>query len=156
MGEDGHPCPPSDDGVTGPARPKAGARCRRPARRGLLRAGAALVLLSAGPSPVWSDAPPRVVAIALADGKAGGPALLASAGRAPVLRLRQGEAVELRWSSDRDMTLHLHGYGLEAQVALGLDGVMTLVARAAGRFPVETHDAEGRHRAVVYVEVYPE
>ena len=32
-----------------------------------------------------------------------------------MLRLRQGEAVELRWSSDRSMALHLHGYDLETE-----------------------------------------
>ena len=53
------------------------------------------------------------------------------------------------------MALHLHGYDLETQAAPGLDGVMSFVARAAGRFPVETHDAQGRHRAVVYIEVHP-
>lgn len=69
--------------------------------------------------------------------------------------MRQGETVELHWSSDRDAILHLHGYGLETRVSPGGEAVMSFKARAAGRFPVETHDAEGRHRAVVYVEVHP-
>ena len=153
MGERGRP-PPFHKDVIGSAMSNTSARCRRLTRRGLLRVGAILVLLSAGP-PVWSDVP-RVVAIALAGGVASGPALTASEGRVPVLRLRRGETVELRWSSDRATTLHLHGYGLETHAAPGLGGAMSLVARAAGRFPVETHDAEGRHRAVVHVEILPE
>jgi hypothetical protein len=129
------------------------ARPLRPARRGCLGGAAILVLLAAA-SAVRSDAP-RLVAISLVDGKASGSALTTSASRAPALLLRQGERVELRWSSDRSMALHLHGYDRETRAAPGLDGVMSFVARAAGRFPVETHDAQGRHRAVVYIEVHP-
>jgi FtsP/CotA-like multicopper oxidase with cupredoxin domain len=74
---------------------------------------------------------------------------------APTLRLRQGETVELHWSSDRPVVLHLHGYGIEAQAAPGSPATMRLAARVAGRFAVETHRADGRHAALLYLEVHP-
>lgn len=128
-------------------------RTLHPMRRDLLQR-VALAAFLAAPVSVWSDSP-RVVEIALADGRASGSALIASARRTPVVRLRQGEAVELRWSSDRDATLHLHGYEIEIHAALDRGGIMSFVAHAAGRFPVETHDAQDRHRVVLYVEVLP-
>ena len=75
--------------------------------------GAIPLALGAGPQ-AWSDSP-HVVAISLVGGRPNGSELTFSGGRAPVLRLRQGEVVELRWSTDRSMALHLHGYNLELQ-----------------------------------------
>jgi hypothetical protein len=115
--------------------------------------GAILVLIAA--IPQVSSGSPRVIAISLVSGKVKSSALTVTAGRAPVLRLRQGEGVELRWSSDHSMALHLHGYSLEVQTAPGLAGVMSFAARFPGRFLVETHDAQGRHSPVLYLEVHP-
>ena len=122
-------------------------------RCGLLL-GALLVLLTTASGA--SSGSPRVVAIALVAREAHGSALTSSRGRKPVLLLRQGEDVELRWSSDRSMALHLHGYDLQAEVGPGRDAVMVFGARFAGRFPIETHDAQGRHEAILYVEVHPQ
>ena len=140
--------------IVGSATRKNRARPLRPARRGLIGGAAILVLLAAA-SAVRSDAP-RLVAISLVDGKAErfGPDHVRKS-RAGASSCAKAKHVELRWSSDRSMALHLHGYDLETQAAPGRDGVMSFVARAAGRFPVETHDAQGRHRAVLYVEVHP-
>jgi hypothetical protein len=124
------------------------------AARGILVLAAILVVLATAPQ-VRSRSP-YVIAITLVDGKPNGSALTLSGGRTPVLRLRQGEVVELRWSSDRSMALHLHGYNLEMQAAPGADTIMPFTARFAGRFPVETHDAQGRHRVILYVEVHPQ
>ena len=76
------------------------------------------------------------------------------------LRVTQGDAVVLRWTSDRPMELHLHGYDVETKVAPGKPGEMKVNARATGRFPVEvhTHDkSQGGHghSALFYLEVYP-
>jgi FtsP/CotA-like multicopper oxidase with cupredoxin domain len=72
------------------------------------------------------------------------------------VRVKQGDQVELRWSSDRPLTLHLHGYDIEAQVAPGRVSAMSFDAKIPGRFPVHEH-AEGsaNHRPVLYLEVYP-
>jgi hypothetical protein len=116
--------------------------------------GAILAVLAAAPQA--RSASLHVVAISLVDGKPKGSSLTLSGGRTPVLHLRQGEVVELRWSSDRSMALHLHGYDLEVQTTPGHESVMSFTARFAGRFPIETHDAQGRHKIVLYVEVHPQ
>ena len=35
------------------------------------------------------------------------------------VRVKEGDDVELRWTSDRPVTLHLHGYEIDAKVAAG-------------------------------------
>jgi hypothetical protein len=85
-------------------------------------------------------------------------------GRVPanmrLIRVKQNDAVTLRWSSDRPITLHLHGYDIERKVEPGKTVEMTFVARATGRFPVGVHSPKqgGGHTheaPVVQVEVYP-
>lgn len=76
--------------------------------------------------------------------------------RGETLRVSRGERVELRWSSDKRVTLHLHGYDIERTVAPQAPAVMAFKADIAGRFPVSEHGRGGRHgRAVVYLEVHP-
>lgn len=115
----------------------------------LLMAVPAALAQSAAPAPV------RQIDIVLADGRASGADLTVPARGAPVLRLVQGAAVELRVASDRDAVLHLHGYRIETRAMPGAPAVMVFTARAAGRFPVETHAANGRHVALFYIEVHP-
>ena len=74
---------------------------------------------------------------------------------APTLRILQGDAVEISWSVDAAMDLHLHGYKLEVRAAPGIAAVMPFRAHATGRFPVEIHDERGRHRPILYIEVHP-
>jgi hypothetical protein len=86
-------------------------------------------------------------------------------GRVPqnmrLVRVRQGDAVKLRWTSDRPIVLHLHGYDIERKVEPGTVAEMAFVARATGRFSVEEHkpDAKGGHShgeaALVRIEVLP-
>lgn len=75
-----------------------------------------------------------------------------------VLRATEGERVELRWSTDETLALHLHGYDIETRVAPGKLAVTAFEARLTGRFPVEIH-AEGgarhQHRALLHVEIHP-
>ena len=92
---------------------------------------------------------------------AAGPAkvfeLTVVAGRSSeTLKVKRGERVELRWKSDRRVTLHLHGYDLERTVAPQAPAVMAFEADIAGRFPVSEHGHGGRHgRTVLYLEVHP-
>jgi hypothetical protein len=78
-----------------------------------------------------------------------------------LIRVKQGDTVKLRWTSDRPIVLHLHGYDIERKVEPGAVSEMVFVARAAGRFSVEEHkpDAKGGHShgeaALVRVEVLP-
>jgi hypothetical protein len=67
--------------------------------------------------------------------------------RVPTLRVRQGDLVTLRWTTDRPILLHLHGYDIEKKVEPGAITEMVFEARATGRFPVEEHkgNAKGGH-----------
>ena len=86
-------------------------------------------------------------------------------GRVPqtmrLVRVKQGDSVKLRWTSDRPIVLHLHGYDIERKVEPGMVSEMAFVARATGRFSVEEHkpDAKGGHShgeaALVRIEVLP-
>jgi|SRR6516225_1119932 hypothetical protein len=73
-----------------------------------------------------------------------------------VIRVQQGDEVTLRWTSDRALTVHLHGYDIEQRITPGTTATMTFTARATGRFFIEIHGGEG-HRAstVAYLEVHP-
>jgi hypothetical protein len=75
-----------------------------------------------------------------------------------VLRAAEGERVELRWSADEPLVLHLHGYDIETRVAPGKPAVTAFAARLTGRFPVEIHGeggAQRRHGALLHVEIHP-
>ena len=73
-----------------------------------------------------------------------------------VVRVRQGDDVTLRWTTDRPYTIHLHGYDIEQPLSPAGPVSMRFTARASGRFPIEIH-AHGRdgHRVLAYVEVHP-
>jgi hypothetical protein len=78
-----------------------------------------------------------------------------------LIRVKQGDAVKLRWTTDRPIVLHLHGYDIETKVAPGAVAEMAFAARATGRFPIEEHkpDAKGGHShgeaPLVRIEVRP-
>ena len=73
-----------------------------------------------------------------------------------VVRVRQGDDVTLRWTTDEPVMVHLHGYDLESRITPDTPVSMKFRARAAGRFPIETH-AQGRdgERTLGYLEVLP-
>jgi hypothetical protein len=73
------------------------------------------------------------------------------------LRVRRGERVELRFSTDRPIQLHLHGYDFEASASPESPATISFTADIPGRFPLSEH-AKGKahhHRAVLYLEVHP-
>ena len=85
-------------------------------------------------------------------------------GKLPVnmrlVRVKQGDVVKLRWSTNKQIELHLHGYDIERKVEPGVVAEMTFTARATGRFPVQEHQAQsgGGHThgaPIVQVEVLP-
>lgn len=121
------------------------------ARRTLL----GIALVSAAAPAGAQDPARRMVDVDLREGRAGGADLLVPGRGAPTLRLRVGDAVTLRWTSDRAVFLHLHGLRVETQVEPGTPAVMAVPTRTVGRFPVETHDRTGRHTAVLYIEIHP-
>jgi hypothetical protein len=80
-----------------------------------------------------------------------------------LMRVHEGDIVTLRWTSDRPLVLHLHGYDIEKRVAA--EGVTELkfTANATGRFPIEIHGqgagaGGGAHEGtpLAIIEVYPQ
>jgi FtsP/CotA-like multicopper oxidase with cupredoxin domain len=82
---------------------------------------------------------------------------------ANVIRVNQGDAVEIVLTSDEAAELHLHGYDLLLALAPNVPATMRFTAKIAGRFPLEAHrfgaaSSSQRHRgagALLYVEVLP-
>lgn len=76
------------------------------------------------------------------------------------VRVTRGDAVVLRWKSDKPLELHLHGYDVTTKVGPAAPAEMTVHARATGRFPVEVHVQGARgghaHKPLFHLEVYPE
>ena len=71
------------------------------------------------------------------------------------IRVTQGDIVEIKFTSDNDLTLHLHGINIETIVTPEKPSVMSFDAKVAGRFPIEIH-GNGAHGKLMYVEVYPQ
>lgn len=75
-----------------------------------------------------------------------------------LIRVTEGDIVRLRWTTDRPLVLHLHGYDIEKRVVPGRVTEMAFTAKATGRFPVEIHGQGGGghdEAPLVNVEVYP-
>jgi hypothetical protein len=112
-------------------------------RRGFLLALAATPMAGLAAEP-----PSKVFELAIAKGRL-------DAARETV-RVKKGDKVELRWTSDRRIALHLHGYDIATTVTPEAPAVMSFEARIAGRFPVSEHGERSRHeRPLLYLEVLP-
>jgi hypothetical protein len=79
-----------------------------------------------------------------------------------LIRVKQGDVVRLRWSTDQPLTLHLHGYDIEKHVEPGTATDLTFTAYATGRFPIHVHAQGARagghtqeEELLVNIEVYP-
>ena len=78
-------------------------------------------------------------------------------------RVTKGQIVELRWSTDETVELHLHGYDVLAKAKPGAPAVMRFKAHATGRYPVTVHGFGNKHshggghseKTMLYLEVYP-
>ena len=121
-------------------------------RAGLLYAGV-LVFSAAGwlldPRPAWAQTGRnQSFALDIHDGHV-------SADK-KTIRVTEGDRVELKWTADEAVALHLHGYDLRLDLKGGTPGTMTFKAHTAGRFPVGIHGATGHgHGALLYLEVHP-
>jgi hypothetical protein len=86
-------------------------------------------------------------------------------GRVPdnmrLIRVKQDDVVKLEWSTDKPMTVHLHGYDIEQELKPGTVTQMTFTAHATGRFTIEPHIGKtpsGGHAhgdVLATIEVYP-
>ena len=102
-----------------------------------------------GREKACADAPAaNVIAVSLVDGRV--------AGRESTIRVKRGDTIELVWTSDRAISLHLHGYDAKIAVLPHRSASMLLRADIAGRFPISEHPhGAGHERAVAYLEVLP-
>jgi hypothetical protein len=79
------------------------------------------------------------------------------------VRVTQGMTVELTFTADETVELHLHGYDRTLTVRPGEAAVMRLDAKIAGRFAIEGHRFGGggsggrarSHVVLLYLEVHP-
>jgi uncharacterized protein (DUF2141 family) len=75
------------------------------------------------------------------------------------IKVKQGDSVELKWTSDQPIKMHLHGYDMQIAVKPGEPTVTAINAKIAGRFSVEKlQDKGGGHHhggKILYFEVYP-
>lgn len=74
------------------------------------------------------------------------------------IRLVEGETVELNWSTDESVILHIHGYNIEIQVRAGMPSATIFDAYATGRFPITSHrwgKGGHSHDTLTYLDVYP-
>jgi len=69
------------------------------------------------------------------------------------IQIQRDDSVEIDWSTDQRVIVHLHGYDILVTVDPGQTQKMTFVANATGRFPIELHGEQ--HRVLVYLEVHP-
>jgi len=113
-------------------------------------AALAVILALAGGAP--AGATERVFELRIADGKL--------SKEKSVIRVNQGDAVRLRWTSDAPIVLHLHGYDIERKVEPGAVVEMAFTAHATGRFSISIHGAAdaskgGHHHSLARLEVHP-
>lgn len=75
-----------------------------------------------------------------------------------VIRITQGDEVELVWTTDEAANLHLHGYDIELDIKPEAPTVMAFEAHATGRYPITSHgfgEHQHGHETLLYIEVYP-
>ena len=99
---------------------------------------------------VAQDDPQRVIDVRIENRKVVAP-------RAAI-RTTEGDVIELRWTSDEAVELHVHGYNLKLHVRPDAPAAMVIEAYATGRFPITSHgwgDGGHGHDALTYLEVYP-
>jgi hypothetical protein len=84
------------------------------------------------------------------------------AGDMRLIRVKEGDIVRLRWTTDQPLVLHLHGYDIEKRIGPGAATELTFTAYATGRFPIHVHTQGGQagdhghgEAPLVNVEVYP-
>lgn len=100
---------------------------------------------NAQPSLAKAAAEPTVVR--LEDGqRVAGPA---------VIKARQGETLNIRFYSDSDAELHLHGYDIHLELRADAGVLLSFVAEHAGRFEYELHGHQHGHQALGAIEIQP-
>jgi len=88
-------------------------------------------------------------------------------GSTSTIRVKRGDTVLLRWRADESVSLHLHGYDLQADLSPASSTSMRFDAGVSGRFAITGHEFGAvanqdarpkKHREItlLYLEVLPE
>jgi hypothetical protein len=81
-------------------------------------------------------------------------------GGSDTFRFREGEHIDILWTSDEPVELHLHGYDLTVSASPEAPGELRFTGSITGRFPVTSHGSAdggpGGHRVLIYIEIHPE
>lgn len=76
-----------------------------------------------------------------------------------LIRVTQGQIVQMVWTTDEETQIHIHGYEIHIPASPEAPAEVTFEAYATGRFPVTSHgfgDEYGKmHQMLLYFEVYP-
>ena len=76
-----------------------------------------------------------------------------------IIRVTQGQLVEMLWTTDEAAELHIHGYDIRFEISPDAPAEVSFTAHATGRFAVTSHGFGGQHGhghdTLVYIEVYP-
>ena len=76
-----------------------------------------------------------------------------------IIRVTQGQLVEMVWTTDEAAELHIHGYDIRFGISPDAPAEVSFTAHATGRFAVTSHGFGGQHGhghdTLVYIEVYP-
>jgi hypothetical protein len=76
-----------------------------------------------------------------------------------IIRVTQGQLVEMIWTTDEAAELHIHGYDIRFEISPDTPAEVSFTAHATGRFAVTSHGFGGQHGhghdTLVYIEVYP-
>jgi hypothetical protein len=75
------------------------------------------------------------------------------------IKVKQGDQVELKWTTDQPMRIHLHGYDITITVKPSEPTVTAITAKIPGRFSAEKlqDKPSGHHHGgkIFYLEVHP-
>jgi len=71
------------------------------------------------------------------------------------IRVSEGDEINIKWTTDAAVELHLHGYDIQVLAKPGQPVSMIFQAHTAGRFPVSAHGREHGHGTMIYLEVLP-
>ena len=99
----------------------------------LVLVGLAALFLVLRPGPSQTGAPhERTIDLAVEDG----------AMTPEEIKVREGDRVRLRVTSDERIEIHLHGYDVEREVTPGEPATLSFEADFTGRFEIEDHESE--------------
>ena len=71
-----------------------------------------------------------------------------------IVKVKKGEQVKLKFTSDQEMSIHLHGYDIEAEIPMDGSETIEFEAHATGAFPVTAHISEENHSSHTSHEIH--